>query len=253
MIKQDVFWGKLQKKGSKQGPRHLILIKSVTLSEIKLWRDDAETKPRLQEDRVQRELSSQLARPWTWQQMVLAHRVRRQLFTWAQVGLRLSPTAHRGNHTVTQTHWQTPDSSLPVGFTQFLTNYNWGYFFFLSLSLLKAHIYSVKICLNPGRTEKYNFLKSCFYLSVFIYRRYFFGEIFDLIAEWSYRNNNFSIELFCYYYFTRDLFWKCKCFCGLHSPLQEDMNRQEDRSPANAPLIPFAARDLPEQAMKSSQ
>lgn len=44
--------------------------------------------------------------------------------------------------------------------------------------------------------------------------------------------------------FHREPARKCKCCRVLHSPLQEDMNRQADHSPAKAPLIPFADRGI---------
>lgn len=44
--------------------------------------------------------------------------------------------------------------------------------------------------------------------------------------------------------FTRGLLESVSVFWVLHSPLQEDMNIQEDHSPARALLIPFAERGI---------
>lgn len=77
----------------------------------------------------------------------LPPRVRRQLFTWAQVGVSLTGGTTQ-SHRLQNNSWQLA----PCWLSWSLTNYHWRNFYFSA----EAHVCSVKTCLVPGRPRKYS-------------------------------------------------------------------------------------------------
>lgn len=107
--------GVLDKNTQNQGQQHWVLIKRVTLA-LRWWwcRDNVEAQGG--SCAAGAELSAGSALNLAADGLAL--RARRQLFTWAQVGRRLSSTAHRGNNTVALTTDTVPTTQSLLSFWQ---------------------------------------------------------------------------------------------------------------------------------------
>ena len=149
-------------------------------------------------------------------------------------GWTLTRSSERETHRLLENSWEVTHRWCCWMFS---TNCTWGYFLCLleRLTATLRRYASFQVIQRNTISSFHIFI--CQRFNAFMCCCYSFLEFHKKTHIQTIKTMN----LFCFHYGSVR---KRKCFCVLHSPFQDNMNRREVCSPSNAPLIPFAVPEI---------